>query len=159
MKKWSVTAALVFLILAGSLHAQRAERDAKKVAESEQVQSVSGGTTFQLSGPYDVVFDTLVNYLKRNDLTLESASRDAGQIATAMEITGGWKQTGKHTVISILKDSPGQTSVRVTITVQKRYKGLQTEPWGDAKVDDKASAAYAAKIQPDLVAALIAAKN
>ncbi len=135
---------------------QRHERDAVKVSESGQVQSVSGGTTFQLTGSYDTVFDALVNYLKRSGLTLDSASRDAGQIATAMEITGGWKQTGKRTVISILKDSANQTSVRVAITVQKRYKGLQTEPWGDTKVDDKASAAYAAKLQPDLTAVLAA---
>lgn len=156
MKKRFAGMALLFFVLSGSLYAQRAERDAERVAESGQVQSVSGGATFQLSGSYDTVFDTLVNYLKRNGLTLDSASRDAGQIATAMEITGGWKQTGKRTVISILKDSANQTSVRVAITVQKRYKGLQTEPWGDAKVDDKASAAYAAKVQSDLTAALAA---
>jgi hypothetical protein len=158
MKKWLAVVMVAMISVHGALYAQQHERDAERVAESGQVQSVSGGATFQLSGSYDAVFDTLVNYLKRNGLTLDSASRDAGQIATAMEITGGWKQTGKRTVISILKDSANQTSVRVAITVQKRYKGLQTEPWGDAKVDDKASAAYAAKIQPDLVAAL-AAKN
>ncbi len=160
MKKLHVAVALVVLMasIQGSLYAQRHERDAEKVAASSQIQSVSGGTTFKVAASYDAVFDALVNNLKRSGLTLDSVSRDAGQIATAMEITGGWKQTGKRTVISILKDSANQTSVRVAITVQKRYKGLQAEPWGDAKVDDKASATYADKVKVDLTTAL-AAKN
>ena len=158
MKRQSVAVTLVFLMLSGSLHAQQHERDAQKVAESGQVQSVSGGTTFEVVGSYDSVFDVIVNNLKRSGLTLDSVSRDAGQIATALEITGGWKQTGKRTIISIMKDSADKTSVRVAISVQTRYKGLQSEPWGDTKVDGKASAAYAAKVQSDLAAAL-AAKN
>jgi hypothetical protein len=38
----------------------------------------------------------------------------------------------------------------VAITVQTRYKALQTEPWNDPKVDEKASAAAAQKIQAEL---------
>ena len=160
IRKQFAVAAIAFLMatMQGTLQAQRHERDAQKVAESGQIQSVGGGTTFEVAASYDAVFDAIVNNLKRSGLTLDSASRDAGQIATAMEITGGWKQTGKRTVISILKDSADKTSVRVAITVQKRYKGLQTEPWGDAKVDDKASAAYADKVKADLTTSL-AAKN
>jgi len=157
MKKRLAAMALVGLF-AVMAQGQRHERDAQKVAESSQVQSVSGGTTFEVVASYDAVFDAVVNNLKRSGLTLDSVSRDAGQIATAMEVAGGWKQTGKRTIISIVKDSAEKTSVRVAISVQKRYKGLQTEPWGDAKVDDKASAAYAAKVQADLTTAL-AAKN
>jgi hypothetical protein len=154
MRKQLIPVVLAIVSIQGTLYAQQHERDAQKVAESGQVQSVSGGTTFEVAGAYDNVFDAIVNNLKRNGLTLDSASRDAGQIATAMEITGGWKQTGKRTIISIMKDSADKTSVRVAISVQTRYKGLQTEPWGDAKVDSKASAASAAKIQSDLASAL-----
>jgi len=158
MRKQLIPVVLAIVSIQGTLYAQQHERDAQKVAESGQVQSVSGGTTFEVAGSYDSVFDALVNNLKRSGLTLDSVSKDAGQIATAMEITGGWKQTGKRTIISIMKDSADKTSVRVAISVQTRYKGLQTEPWGDAKVDSKASAASAAKVQSDLAAAL-ATKN
>jgi hypothetical protein len=154
MRKRLISVILTIASIQGTLYAQQHERDAQKVAESGQVQSVSGGTTFEAAGSYDSVFDAIVNNLKRSGLTLDSVSRDAGQIATAMEITGGWKQTGKRTIISIIKDSVDKTSVRVAISVQTRYKGLQTEPWGDAKVDNKASAASAQKIQAELQSAL-----
>lgn len=152
MRKLAVVIVLGALATAG--WSQHHERDMETAAASGEVRSVSGGTTFEVAAPYDAVFDALVNNLKRSGLTLDAASRDAGQIATALEITGGWKQTGKRTVIALLKDSPTQTSVRIAVTIQKRYKGLQTEPWGDPKVDENASADTAAKIKADLIIAL-----
>ena len=152
-------AVLAFAVsLPTNVFAQRHERDAEKAAESGQIQSVNGGTTIELAGSYDAVFDTLVTYLKRNGLTVDSASRDAGQIATAMEISGGWHQTGKRTVLSLIKDSTDKTSVRVSITLQKRYKAMQVEPWSDPKVDGKESAVFAEKLKAD-VAATLAVRN
>jgi hypothetical protein len=96
----------------------------------------------------------LVTYLKKTGYSLDTASRDSGEVATSLEITGGWRQTGRRTVISVIKDTAGSTSLRVAITEQKRYKGLQTEPWSDPKVDDKASKEAAQKIQTELPSAL-----
>lgn len=150
MKRLGLVVLAIVTSLPANVLAQRHERDAEKVAESGQVRSVTGGTTIAISGSYDSVFDALVTYLKRNGLTIDSASRDAGQIATAMEISGGWRQTGTRKVLSLIKESADKTSVRVAITSQKRYKALQVEPWSDPKVDDKESAAYAKQLKADL---------
>jgi len=147
MGKWLAAVLLMGVSISGQVQAQAHERDAQRIAESEQIQSVRGGATFQVSAAYDVVFDAIVNNLKRTGVNLDSASRDAGQIATAMEVSGGWKQTGKRTIITLIKDSADKTTVRVAISVQKRFKGLQTEPWGDASIDPKASAAAAEQIR------------
>jgi len=158
MRSIGLAVLTIVISLSTAAYAQRHERDAEKVAESGQVQSVSGGATFALSDSYDTVFDSLVTYLKRSGLTLDSASRDAGQIATALEISGGWHQTGTRTVLSLIRDSTDKTSVRVAVTLQKRYKALQVEPWSDPKVDEKASAAYAEKLKTDLAATLAKGK-
>jgi hypothetical protein len=154
MRSICLAVLVIAMSLPSNLLAQRHERDAQKVAESSQIQSVRGGTTVELPGSYDAVFDALVTYLKRSGLTIDSASRDAGQIATAMEISGGWHQTGKRTILSLIKDSADKTSVRVSVTLQRRYKALQVEPWSDPKVDDKESADYAEKLKADLTTAL-----
>ncbi|HEV2618648.1 MAG TPA: hypothetical protein VGU23_01770 [Acidobacteriaceae bacterium] len=158
MKRTDFAVLVMTAFLTTSMFAQRHERDAERVAESEQIPSVNGGTTVELAGSYDSVFDVLVTYLKRSALTIDSASRDAGQIASSMMITGGWHQTGKRTVLSLIKDSADKTSVRVTVTLQKRYKAFQVEPWSDPKVDTKESAAFAEKLTTDLTATL-AQKN
>jgi len=67
-------------------------------------------------------------------------------------ITGGWHQTGRRTVIGVIKDTANSTCARVAVTVQTRYKALQTEPWSDPRVDDKASAAQVQKIQAEMPA-------
>ena len=145
---------LAVLVLAVStpstLTAQAHDRREAAIAESGTVHAVSGGTTIQIPGPYDKVFDGLVTYLKKTGYAIDSASRDSGEMATSLEITGGWRETGRRTVISVIKDTADSTSLRVAITEQKRYKGLATEPWSDPKVDDKASKAAAQKIQAEL---------
>ena len=151
-----VCLAVLVLMVFGplALNAQRHEKKDAAIAESGAVHAISGGTTIQIPGGYDKVFDGLVTYLKRTGYTLDLASRDAGEIATAMEISGGWKQTGRRTVISVIKDSETSTSVRVAITIQTRYKALQTEPWSDPKVDNKASEGAAQKLQAELLPTL-----
>ena len=150
MKKPYLTIAALALTIPLTLHAQRHERKEAAIAESGAVHSVSGGTTIQIPGAYDKVFDGLVTYLKKSGSSLDLASRDSGEIATAMEIAGGWKQTGRRTVISVIKDTATSTSIRIAVTVQSRYKALQTEPWSDPKLDNKASDAAAQKIQTEL---------
>lgn len=145
----------VVLLQATSSHSQLHEKHAEAVAASSEVHPVPGGQKFTLSFPAEKVFAAVVRYLNASErYTVESANRDAGLIATIMEIKGGWKQTGTRAVITIIGDSDSATTVRVAVTEQKRYKGLQTEPWSDPKVDDKASGALAAEMQPALTAAL-----
>jgi hypothetical protein len=50
----------------------------------------------------------------------------------------------------LIKDSDIQTSVRIAVTVQKRKKLLQTEPWSDPKIDDQQTAKAAADLEQAL---------
>lgn len=43
---------------------------------------------------YNETFDAVVNALKKTDNNVMLADRDAGLMATEIEITGSWKQTG-----------------------------------------------------------------
>jgi len=101
-------------------------------------------------GSYDAVFEGLVTYLKKSGYSVDEADKESGLVATSMEINGGWKQTGKRLVFSVIKDKADKTAVRVAVSIQKRFKGLQTEPWGDPKVDEKESADLAHKVQTEL---------
>ena len=57
---------------------------------------------------------------------------------SGLEIYGGLLQlASKNTT----------TQVRVVVTEQKRYKLVQTEPWGDAKVNQEKSASLAKEIK------------
>ena len=134
--------------------AQAHDRHTAEAAESGQVRSVPGGTTIQIAGSYDAVFEGLVTYLKKSGYSVDEANKESGLVATSMEIDGGWKQTGKRLVFSVIKDKSTSTAVRVAVSIQKRMKLLQTEPWGDPKVDEKASADLAHKVQTELPAQL-----
>ena len=149
MKRLTIIAGCVVLGCAVAA-AQRHERHEQANKESQEISSVSQGSSFQTPRSQDEAFQLIVNYLKRNGETIESASKDAGEIATALSIKGGWHQTGTRTQISLIKDSETATTVRVAITEQKRYKALQTEPWGSPKVNTGKSAEYAEKLQKEL---------
>lgn len=129
------------------------QRHAKKDAaidESAQPKNVKGGATFQVAVPYDRAYSTVLNHLKRQGYTIDSAGKDTGQIITAMDIKGGYTQTGTRVQVTCIKDSDTQTSIRVAVTEQKRKKLLQTEPWGDPKVNEASSA----KIADDIKSAI-----
>jgi hypothetical protein len=100
--------------------------------------------------PYDKAYDAALNYMKRQSYTIDSADKETGQIITAMDVTGKHSQTGTRVLITCIKDSDSQTSIRVAVTEQKRKKLLQTEPWSDPKVNDEASS----KTANDLKAAI-----
>jgi hypothetical protein len=134
--------------------AQAHDRHAAEAAESSHVRGVPGGTTIDIAGSYDAVFEGLVTYLKKSGYSVDEANKESGLVATSMEIDGGWKQTGKRLVFSVIKDKARNTAIRVAVSIQKRMKLISTEPWGDPKVDDKASADLAHKVQTELVAQL-----
>jgi hypothetical protein len=130
--------------------AQRHARKKQQIEESEQIKAVTGGITFQAALPFDRCFESAANALKRSGHEIQVASKDAGTIVTALEIAGRYTQTGTRYHFILIKDSDTQTSVRVAVTVQKRKKLLQTEPWGDPKIDDEQTAKAAADLEEAL---------
>ncbi|HEY5044079.1 MAG TPA: hypothetical protein VIK53_19075 [Verrucomicrobiae bacterium] len=126
------------------------ERHVQAAEDSGKAVAVSGGQSFQVSKSYDDVFQAAVTYLKKKDYTVESANKDAGQITTAMTITGGWRQTGARVEVSLIKESDAVTTVKVAVTEQHRYNALQVEPWDDPKVNGDSSAALATDMKTAL---------
>jgi hypothetical protein len=126
------------------------EKREQKLEESAKPKSVSGGVTFQVEMPYDKAYDGALNYLKRQDYAIDSARKETGQIVTAITIAGGYSQTGTRVYVTLIKDSDTQTTIKVAVAEQKRKKLLQTEPWGDPKVNSEKSQ----KLADDLKASL-----
>ena len=67
-----------------------------------------------------------------------------------MAIKGGYSQTGTRVYVVLIKETDTTTTVKVAVSEQKRKKLLQTEPWGDPKLNEKESD----KIATDLKTAL-----
>ena len=103
--------------------------------ESSEVKDVLGITTFQINMKYEKTYDALLNFFKRRGENIESASKEIGQIVTAISITGGWQQTGTKSQVTLIKDNNKSTTLRIVVSEQKRYKALQTEPWDDPIVN------------------------
>jgi hypothetical protein len=78
------------------------------------------------------------------------ADRETGMVATEIAVAGGWKQTGTRTIVTFIKESDTETTVKVAVTVQKRYKALQVEPWSDPQLDANLTAAAVTKIKTAL---------
>jgi len=143
----------VFAMTFQPLAAQgRHERKAQEAADSASPKNVAGGVTFQSPTPIEKTFDVILNELKREGQSIDRADKDAGQIVTAMDISGGYSQTGTRIMVILIKDSDTETSVRVVVTKQKRKKLLQTEPWSDPKADDQESERAADKLKAALKA-------
>lgn len=130
-----------------TLGQSRRERREQQVEESEKPRKVSGGESFQVNMPYDKTYDAVLNFLKKQDYRIEEASKETGQITTAIEVSGTWRQTGKRVLVTFIKESDAATTVKVAVTKQKRWKAAQTEPWGDPKVDGKESAQLVEQIK------------
>jgi len=140
----------VLLLTPTALGQSRRQRREARVAESAQIRNVPGGVTFQNPGPFNKTYDITLNHLKRQGYTIDSADKDVGQIITAMDIKGGYSQTGTRIQVTLIKDSDTQTTVRVAVTQQKRKKLLQTEPWSDPKMDNEQSSRVAGEIKAAL---------
>lgn len=148
----TLLALLVLVVLTQSdlLSQSRRERRNARTAESAQPKNVSGGVTFQQQATFERAYEVILNHLKRKGYTIDSADKDVGQIITAMDIKGGYSQTGTRIQITLIKDNDTETTVRVAVTNQKRKKALQVEPWSDPKVNDEESQ----KVADDVRAAL-----
>ncbi|MDQ1636831.1 MAG: hypothetical protein QOF62_170 [Pyrinomonadaceae bacterium] len=142
--------ALTAVLPMSSFAQGRHEKREQKLEESAKAKGVSGGVTFQIEVAYDKAHEATLSYLKRQEYTIESASKETGQIVTAMTIKGGYSQTGTRVYVTLIKDSDNSTTLRVAVSEQKRKKLLQTEPWGDPKVNSEKSQ----KLADDIKAAL-----
>jgi len=131
----------------------RHERHMAQVEESAKPTGIAGGVSFQDAASYDKTFDDIVTFLKKQGYSIDSASKDAGTIFTSMSIEGHWRQTGTRVSVSLIRDSDTVTSVKVAVTEQKRYKAVQTEPWGSPKVNKAKSSALAEKMKAALTQA------
>lgn len=127
------------------------ERRMARVEKSAKPRSVASGTSFKDPASYNTTFDDVVTFLKKQGYAIDSASKEAGTIFTTMSIKGHWRQTGTRVSISLIRDSKTVTEVQVAVTQQKRFKALQTEPWGRPKVNKAKSSALAAKMKAALV--------
>ena len=116
--KFSLRTLIIAAGLAGvhpSMAQSRHERKNQQLTESAAPQNVQGGATFASPTALDKAFEGIVTKLKREGHAIDRADRDAGEIVTAMEITGGYSQTGTRIQISLIKESDEKTTVRVVV--------------------------------------------
>jgi hypothetical protein len=158
MSKLIFTSLSALVLVVSTAFAGLNERKAQELADSAKPIAVKGATAFTIPGEYAATFDAVVKYFQKADDPVVIADRDAGLVATEIVITGGWHQTGTRTVITFIKESPSETTVKVAVTTQKRFKALQVEPW-DEPVLDKEKTAVAAKVLQAALTAKAPAKS
>lgn len=150
MKLTIPVVAALFCALVVSVSASRSERKAQALADSGKPVAVKGATPITVAGEFNATFDAVVKMLQKADETVVLADRDAGMIATEIEITGKARQTGTRTIVTFIKEAEKETTVKVAVTVQTRYKVLQVEPWSDPKLAADLTAAAVAKFKAAL---------
>ncbi len=124
------------------------EQSGKVVAASQP--DTAGAATFTDSSGVDKVFVVVLEYLKKQGYTIDSADKNIGQITTAMDIKGGFTQTGTTVQVTLIKDSDTQTTVRVAVKTQRRVKGASEHPWRDIKINPKESSRIAEELKTAL---------
>jgi len=112
------------------------------------VSYAQDAATLVHAAPLEATYADVLNEVKKEGYSLESASKDAG-IKTAIQVTGHYKQTGSHLEINFISDN-GHTTVRVAQMEQHRYRALKTEPWGDTKINTASSQDTAEKLKAGL---------
>lgn len=120
-----------------------------KVVDATQ-PDVTGSATFTDSAGVEKVFAVVLEYLKKQGYTIDSADKNVGQIVTAMDIKGGFTQTGTTVQVTLVRDNDTQTSVRVTVKTQRRVNGHREHPWRDIKIDPKESSRIAEELKATL---------
>lgn len=101
--------------------------------------------SFTAKGNMQSTYRAVLNEVKHEGYTVESASPDAG-IRTALTVKGHYHQTGSYLQIQFSSGENG-TNVDVSVMEEKRFKALQTEPWGTPKVNGARSVAEAQAIK------------
>ena len=126
----------------------RGEQSGKVVDASQP--DTAGSATFTASLEVDKVFVAVLEYLKKQGYTIDSADKNIGQITKAMDIKGGFTQTGTTVQVTLIRDTDTQTAVRVAVKTQRRVKGSKEHPWRDIKIDPKESARIAEALKGTL---------
>jgi uncharacterized protein (DUF2126 family) len=123
---------MLFLTLATGLFAS--DRDERN-ADSAKPVAVAGGVKFSVPTGFDTAFKSVVNALQKRDYVVEAANKDAGQIFTALVITGKGRQTGTRLQVTVIEDTPTSTIVRIAATEMHRYKVFQADPWSEPGIN------------------------
>jgi len=147
MKKRTFLLLAVLSTFVLSAHASFSDRKNKEIADSGKPIAVKGATPITVASDFATAFDSVVKALQKADENVAVADRDAGMVATEIEIEGGWKQTGTRTVVTFIKESDKETIIKIAVTVMKRYKALQVEPWSERTLDTEKTAAQVAKLK------------
>jgi hypothetical protein len=90
-------------------------------AGASKEESVS----FQTNVPYDKAYEIALNVVKKEGLTIESASKETGQIKTEMVIEHSVVDIGRWFVITLIRESDDVTTIRVSAFKQGRRIGGQ----------------------------------
>jgi len=136
-----------------SLQAQsRGERREQAIRESEKPRNLTGGNKFTVKLGYGKTYDSVLNSLKKADYSLESASQETGQIITTLVVEGGWRQKGRRLIVTLIKEKDGATTIKCVVTLQTRYKALQTEPWSEPTIDEEETSKVARSLAETLKA-------
>jgi hypothetical protein len=85
-----------------------------------KMSDVPGGVSFQTNTPYDRAYEVALDAVKRAGYTIESASRESGQIKTELVIEHGAVDIGRAVVVTVMKETDASTTVRVTAYKQGR---------------------------------------
>ena len=140
MKAFRSAAILVFSVLMAVANITTALARANDANDSATLVHPAG---------LDATYEAVLNEVKKEGLSVDSASKDAG-IRTGTTVSGHYHQTGLHLEIQFVHDSSNETTVRVASVKQTRYKALNTEPWSSPKVDSKQSQDAADKLKAGL---------
>jgi hypothetical protein len=137
------------LAICGAMQPLSGGGQSGKVVDASQPDT-AGSATFADSLGVDRVFVAVLEYLKKHGYTIDSADKNVGQIITAMDIKGGFTQTGTTVQVTLIRDSDTQTTVRVAVKTQRRVKGAREHPWRDIKIDPKESSRIAEELKAAL---------
>jgi hypothetical protein len=93
--------------------------------KSAAAKAPAGSVSFQTSVSYEAAYDAILNVLKKEGYTLQSASKETGQITTELIIAHGAVDIGRAFVISLITESGGPVTVQVMAYKQGRRVGGQ----------------------------------
>lgn len=110
--------------------------------------TLCSAASFTSKADMQSTYQRVLNQVKAQGYSVERASPDAG-IKTGITVTGHYHQTGSYLQIQFVQGANG-TTVQVSVYESKRYKALQTEPWGTPKVNEEKSQAEAETLQKGL---------
>lgn len=108
---------------------------------SATTRAPAGSVAFQTSVGYEAAYDRILNVLKQEGYTLQSASKETGQITTELAIEHGAVDIGRAVIVSLIKESGGLLTIQVTAYKQGRRIGGQWQ----SKVYTKDKAALLAE--------------